>query len=278
MKGSNLKEKSLTTFLSMFRLRVKQEDYDIMLNDLVCYKEIFLYNDHLDAIGKLIINGNIVNMYSECNGNVLSAIGKLDKAGLYNFNYSITDSRYNKNYLSGICEFTQSINYDCVFIKNKIDIYKDNCNIGKCIFNSLKNVFKISDYISQAFATYKNSSFAYSDLNKKVGIENKKGNITYLISSKNKNSKPIYGGAKCEIDILVYDYSACEIEFRKIIDQYSPEYISLLNEQKQLINEFWNGLFQNVATATLKRFNKKQFKSMLEINSPKKSCTQKVKK
>lgn len=278
MKGINLKERSIITFLSMFNLNIKKEDYHMIIDNLVFYKEIFLYNNNLDAVGKLIINGSNISIYSECHGSVLSAIGKLSNDDLYNFEYCITNYKNNKDYLSGSCEFTKSINYNCVFIKNKIDVYKDNCNIAKCIFNSLKNIFKISDYISQSFASYRNSSFVHTTNDKKIGIENDKGNITYLVKTSGEKSNDICGKAKCEIDTQTYDYSACEIEFRKIIDEYDPEYISLVNEQKQKINEFWNDLFQNVATATLKRFNKKQFKSMLNINTSKRSCTQKVKK
>lgn len=262
MKYDDILINMLYKFLSLFKITVDEyikEDVPFLLK---LGKKIELYDYNSNNVGyaylqdkKIIIQVMLENYY-------LNAVARKLENETYEYKYSILSTNF-KDILYGKYSTKRGEKLDRVLVSNMVSIFKNKEFIYKSEFDTLKNTIKLFDIQNKESAFYRNNEFTHSKNNEVVKIINKNGEFEYYVAN-DTDEKGIYGYSY--VGNFGYNYTPYEEEFRKIIDEIDPDYFTLLNNQKKLINTFCDGLFESICVKSLKNYNKNQLKAMLDID------------
>ena len=257
--------KNILCFLSLFDLRVEERIFERNIKDVLYSKRpILLFNDALEKVGKLYFDGDSIIISANINDKHLKAIGNnKEDEDLYCFDYVITKN--NKDKLVGSYKVEKHRYENGVVNSNLIDIYEKDKLSLKVILDTLRNKIKIIDIDNDVKIKSINNDFSLVEPGTKLNIINERGYVTYTLDKE-------YNGEKEEKKEQIYGYidisdkkHYSEIEFGLILKELYERYFDLLEEYKELINNYSPYLFEKLSTMTLKCLNKEQLNSLLDI-------------
>ena len=277
MSKNDIQLKMLYKFLSLFNLSTMIKDNNKVIYDLKSGKTIILHDDCLNPIGRVYISCEeeiiIEAMFKDY---CFFAIGNNEDTDEVGYKYTLKN--YDSSYeIKGEYKTQKGIKLDGLIIKNSMVLYQNGINSGKCIFDTLKNNFKMHNPKTKNFVKYINNEFCHNNNEKFIRIDNEYGNFIYQVIS-DKEDENICGYSFLNKSGKLFDYTSCELEFRRIIEEIDDEYFGFLKSQKELFNLLQHNLFENMACVALKNFNRKQLDAMLDIDFSKFSNDKTLKK
>lgn len=277
MDKNDIQLKMLYKFLSLFNLSTMIKSHDKVIYNLKIGDIIPLYDSDLNTVGRVYINYEeeiiIEAMFKDY---CFFAIGNNEDTDEVGYKYTLEN--YDSSYeIKGEYKTQKGVKLDGLIVKNSMILYQNGIYSGKCIFDTLKNSFKMHNRKTENFAKYINNEFCHNNNGKFIRIDNEYGNFIYQVSS-DKEDENICGYSFLNKSGKLFDYTSCELEFRRIIEEIDDEYFDFLKSQKELFNALQHNLFENMACVALKNFNRKQLDAMLDINFSKFSSNKTLKK
>lgn len=292
MNNQERLKKNIIKFLEIFNLYIKEDDEIDLLKKLYSGQIIYIYNDCMDPVGQMIFTKDNLQIYSMSKDYVISAISSRNEDALLNFEYSINDINNYNNCIKGKYHIEKGQKIDGILIKNVVDIYQNGNFIGKCVFDTLRNYIYIYDAANKKILTYRNNELKYSDKEKEINIVHERGNVMYGVNYVHKPTKnsmfevnplrnsdrDIYGNKLISYPLPTYLFYKIEQTMGEVIEEYGDGYYESIEFMKEQVNNFNENLFENIATSSLKNFDKKQLDSMLKIDFSKYKGQSKTKK
>lgn len=277
MNKSDIQLKMLYKFLSLFNLNTTIKSHENVIYKMKAGNIILLYDNDLNPVGRVYTDdADRIIVEAMFKDYCFYAMSKDDNTDEYGFDYTLknSDSTY---VIDGEYTTKLGIKYDGLVIKNKLMLYENGKFIGKCVFDTLKNMFKIYNKKTNNYVRYINNEFFHNNNGKVIRIDNEFGDFIYQVISEDE-SENICGYSQIKDYGKTYDYTSCELEFRTILEEIDEEYFDFLTNQKEIFNTLQDDLFENMACTSLKNFNKKQLDAMLDIDFSKFAGRKKVKK
>lgn len=262
MKKNDLVLSALPLFLSMLNLDMDDKENFISLLDLG--NDVSLYDENGNCVGKIFKQGEEFYIQVMFKNKYFSAASYADKEkGEYGFKYDINSLGFRKK-LIGEFAVREGLKLDKVIIKNSLLVFIRGKFIGKCTFDTQRNVFKFYNAKNKEEVRYRNNEFIHETKDATVKINNYYGTFVYLVQAGEEDS---FGGCSFVDDYADYNYTDCEIEFRRLLEEIDEPYFSFLIKQKRLLNKFKPGFFEKVAQISLKNYNDEQLQNMLDIDT-----------
>ena len=262
MQNDDILLNMLYKFLSLFKITVDEYTKQNIPFLLKIGEKIELYNYDYNHVGYAFLQDEKIIVQVLLENHYLNVVASKEKNDTYEYKYSISSTDF-KNAIKGVYSTKKGKKLDKVLVSNSVDIFKDRELMHKCYFDTLRNTIKLIDVKNKESAFYRNNEFSHQKIYEDVKIINKNGEFEYYVSNLN-DEKGIFGYS--HVDSYGYDYTSYEDEFRRIIEEIDPDYFSLLNKQKNIINNFSDGLFESICVKSLKNYNKKQLQDMLDID------------
>lgn len=267
-------------FLSLFELSVSNLEEKSFYEG----KKIIIYNKMLDPVGEAFYCNGRITIDAVLENSYLYANSFYD-GNSSGYNYTIKKNNSNDK-LIGLFQTQKGIKYDNIIVENELSLYKDDSFISKCYFSTLKNAFKILSYKSKQKVTYISNKLTFLNNLQENKVINENGQIYYfrrpIFDEKYyeniDNIDNIAGYKPLDVKIYNYDYTPYDIAIVDLINELDDDYYPFIEDQKELFNDFHEGLFESLACTALKNFNRKQLKSMLNINFSKFTSKSKVRK
>ncbi len=264
-------------FLSLFELSV----FNLKEKSFYKGEKIIIYNKMLDPVGEAFYCDGKITINAFLENSHLYANSFYDGNSL-GYNYSI-EKNNSTDKLNGLFQTQKGEKYDDMVIENKMYLYKNNKLISKCLFNTQRNAFIISGYKNKQKIKYINNKLIFLNNYKENKVVNENGKIYYFrrpifVESINENIDNFAGYKPLDVRIYNYDYTPYDIAIVDLINELDDMYYPFIEKQKELFNDFYEGLFETLACTSLKNFNRKQLISLLNIDFSKFASKSIVKK
>lgn len=292
MNNQERLKKNITKFLQMFNLYINDEDKKDLLKKLYNGQTVYIYNDCMDVVGQMTFSKDNLQIYSMNKDYIISAVSDRNEDALLNFGYSINDINNYNNCIKGKYYIEKGKKIDGILIKNVIDIYQNGNFVGKCVFDTLRNYIYIYDITNKTIIRYRNNELKYSDKDKEINVVHDRGNIMYGVNYVHKadrnaifevnppqsSDRDVYGNKKISYPLPNHLFYKIEQAIAETMEEFNNNYYERIEFMKNQVNNFNENLFENLATSSLKNFDRKQLDSMLKIDFSKYKGKAKTKK
>lgn len=256
--------KLLNNFLALFDLTILEQNQNQLVDFDYSNNTFIICDKDNNPVGKMFMDDSQIHVQANLENGRLNADSYANSENNeYGFRYTIGNFN-SKSKLLGEYQFTKGVKLDGILIKNSIRILKNYKFVGKCTFDTLRNTFRIYDAVNNEKISYRNNELIHESSDKLVSICNYNGMYIYAILTDLEEG--IGGCSFIKEHTDDHDYTACEIEFRRILEEIDETYFDLLDSQKEMVNCFQKNLFEKLACASLKNYNKTQLSSMLDID------------
>lgn len=274
MKKNSVILKMLHDFLSLFNLSITNADKEYLSYTLCSGKPVTIYDDDLNPLGRVFVKNDEVIVQVMFKDYFISAVGKQHENNKYCYEYVIKGFNKEKEY-KGQYVIKRDDKHDRLLIQNSILLFEDEQFVAKCCFDTLRNTFEMYNSNLKNGVKYRNNEFYHRNKNDITQINNYNGEFIYDVITP-LNTRNIYGYSSIS-NYNNDDYTNCEIEFRRILEEIDGMYFEFLRVQKELFSFYQENLFENLACSAIKNFNPKQLSAMLDIDFEKLSSACKKK-
>lgn len=228
---------------------------------------IDLYKDE-KVIGKLSYDNGIYNVFAKlpCSNlvaTITTDFGEKRFTKLIDYELSIDGD----NKIKGIYKVNNNGN-NCKpdlrnkkTIKNAFSILKNGEELSYFKFFTIRNYTYIVDRVTDEYINFNNDVLSHGVDGKytHVGYDFNNDFINYSYFFKEEEQPLVYtGGYKLYKDSEEKDFSLIRKEYRKTIDEFDPRYIEFIEEQRKLVDEFSDGLFDKFINRILSVLSEKE--------------------
>ena len=187
MNKSDIQLKMLYKFLSLFNLNTTIKSHENVIYKMKAGNIILLYDNDLNPVGRVYTDdADRIIVEAMFKDYCFYAMSKDDNTDEYGFDYTLknSDSTYviDGEYITKL-----GIKYDGLVIKNKLMLYENGKFIGKCVFDTLKNMFKIYNKKTNNYVRYINNEFFHNNNGKVIRIDNEFGDFIYQVISEDES-------------------------------------------------------------------------------------------
>lgn len=275
----------IKTFLNCFNIEYNNNITNV-LNELKELDKINLYKNE-EKIGELSYCNGIYKIHADLGSSILTAKvknAKEEQRFKKIINYKLQN--YNNDKILGIYKVNNN-GENCKYnlrnkntIKNSFSIFSNGEEISYFKLFTVKNYTYIVDRIKDEYVNFSNDVLSHGVDNKytHVGYDLDDDIINYSHFFKEEGQDLTYtGGYNLYKDADEKDFGMIRKNYRKVIEEFDSRYKCFIQEQRKLLDEFDEGLFDRFINVILTTLTKEEKDYIFKKELVKESVFKKVK-